>query len=198
MTPKLPLPAAALSVARFGDNLATLNTSYIKESFYALLKSKNYNHSTPIHHIQISNNVHYEHSPKGLHNLGTLSSFITLHPGQVEAGQITCSYHFNRVGAVEDRASCQYKDSVDYSCDPYSCATQENRGFESLYYRGCHGPQPIGDRQSIHAAQYFLRDDHAAVQDWDGLWWDCPYNIPDSTNKQYLSKSRLSRNQPSN
>ncbi|KAI7959964.1 hypothetical protein MJO29_005032 [Puccinia striiformis f. sp. tritici] len=119
--------------------------------------------------------------------LALLALFITLHPGQVEAGQITCSYHFNRVGAVEDRASCQYKDSVDYSCDPYSCATQENRGFESLYYRGCHGPQPIGDRQSIHAAQYFLRDDHAAVQDWDGLWWDCPYNIPDSTNKQYLT-----------
>ncbi|POW14296.1 hypothetical protein PSHT_00193 [Puccinia striiformis] len=93
--------------------------------------------------------------------LALLALSITLHPGQVEAGQITCSYHFNRVGAVEDRASCQYKDSVDYSCDPYSCATQENRGFESLYYRGCHGPQPIGDRQSIHAAQYFLRDDHA-------------------------------------
>ncbi|POW21667.1 hypothetical protein PSHT_02156 [Puccinia striiformis] len=127
-----------------------------------------------------------------------LALFITLHPDQVEAVEIVkkeCTYHFNRVGAVPGRASCQYNDFVDFACEPTSCLTKQPRGFESLYYYGCHASDFSADRKLVHAAQYVRRDTYASVQDWDGSWWDCPYNIPGHHNDQYLGKSRLSRNQ---
>ncbi|KAH9471057.1 hypothetical protein Pst134EA_004966 [Puccinia striiformis f. sp. tritici] len=126
-----------------------------------------------------------------------LALFVTFHPGQVEAVEITtkeCSYHFNRVGSAEGRASCQYNDFVDFSCDPNSCLTQQDHAFENVYFYGCHVPGSIVTRPSVHAAQYYRRDTYASVQDWDGSWWDCDFNVPQSNNNQYLSKSRLSRN----
>ncbi|POW05019.1 hypothetical protein PSTT_09976 [Puccinia striiformis] len=118
-----------------------------------------------------------------------LALFITLHPDQVEAVEIVkkeCTYHFNRVGAVPGRASCQYNDFVDFACEPTSCLTKQPRGFESLYYYGCHASDFSADRKLVHAAQYVRRDTYASVQDWDGSWWDCPYNIPGHHNDQYL------------
>ncbi|KAI9621733.1 hypothetical protein H4Q26_015499 [Puccinia striiformis f. sp. tritici PST-130] len=90
---------------------------------------------------------------------------ITLHPGQVRAKDIVtkeCTYHFNRVGAVKGRA------------------------YNNIYYYKCHASDFSAWRDSVHAAQYYRRDDYASVQDFDGSWWDCPYNIPEAHNKQYL------------
>ncbi|POV99415.1 hypothetical protein PSHT_02164 [Puccinia striiformis] len=155
-----------------------------------------------------------------------LALSITLHPGQVQAVDIVtteCTYHFNRVGAVRGRASCQYNDFVDFACNPKRCVTKENKRcsfklfismllkshrnhlritdissffplrvhlelitVDSVYYYKCHASDFSAYREDVHAAQYVRRDTYASVQDWDGTWWDCPYNIPEHHNDQYL------------
>ncbi|KAI7965108.1 hypothetical protein MJO29_003206 [Puccinia striiformis f. sp. tritici] len=120
-----------------------------------------------------------------------LALSITLHQHQVEAVDIVtteCTYHFNRVGAVPGRASCQYNEHEDFSCNPNSCATKENTRFDRVYFFGCHAAHSSATQNRVWAAQYVRRKNYASVQDWvSGLWWDCPYNNPYHNNKQYLT-----------